>query len=175
MTSTFGEAQAVSPPLFRSSVHHYRLFWGRLMRARRMDSRLVKIHRCYSLAEAAQVLGVHKNTIANWLRQGLQTIDKTRPLLIQGAELRRFLQERRRRGKSPCREDELYCFRCRAPRHPDGGLVDYRPMPPSSGNLSGLCPQCGCLMHRRVSSKQLTVMEVKFDIAFPQAQSRLKD
>jgi hypothetical protein len=142
------------------------------MRARRMDLRLVKIHRSYTITEAAQLLGVHKSTILNWLRQGLQTIDKTRPLLIQGSELRRFLLERRRRRKSPCRDDELYCLRCRAPRRPDGGLADHLPITASSGNLRGLCPQCGSLMYRRISIKQLTALATKLDIAFPQGQSR---
>ena len=143
------------------------------MGARRIDSRVIKLHRSYSVGEAAEALGVHKNTVANWLRQGLQPIDKVRQILIHGEELRRFLKERRHRRKSPCRPDELWCLRCKAPRRPDGGLVDYLPMSASGGNLRGLCPKCGCLMHRRVSKTQLAAMAAQFDIAFPQAQSRL--
>jgi excisionase family DNA binding protein len=145
------------------------------MGERRIDSRVIKLHRSYSVDEAAEALGVHKNTVANWLRQGLQPIDKIRPILIHGEELRRFLKERRHQRKSPCLRDQLWCLRCKAPQRPDGGLVDYLSMSTSGGNLRGLCPECGCLMHRRVSIKQLPAVAAQFDIAFPQAQSRLND
>ena len=64
------------------------------MGTRRIDSRVIKLHRSYSVGEAAATLGVHKNTVANWLRQGLQPIDKVRQILIHGEELRRFLSVR---------------------------------------------------------------------------------
>jgi hypothetical protein len=140
-----------------------------------MDARLIKVHRSYRLDEAAQALGVHKNTVANWLRYGLMPIDGNRPVLIHGTELRRFLAERRRRRKSPCKIDEFWCLRCRAPRRPDGGLVDFVPMSASRGNLRGLCFSCGCLMHRSVSQTKLAFLTEFFDIAFPQDQSRLRD
>ena len=54
------------------------------MGARRIDLRVIKLHRSYSVGEAAEALGVHKNTVANWLRQGLQPIDKVRQILIHG-------------------------------------------------------------------------------------------
>jgi hypothetical protein len=151
------------------------LMGGHLMGTRSADLRRVKIHRSYMIGEAAETLGVHKNTIAIWLRRGLKSIDKARPILIHGTELRRFLQERRHRQKSPCGPDELWCLRCRAPRPPDGGLVDYKPRTVSRGNLSGLCSSCGCLMYRQVSAAQLSALNALFDIAFPQAQSRIND
>ena len=145
------------------------------MRVRSCNPRHIKIHRSYMIKEAAGVLGCHPNTIANWLRRGLKPIDKVRPILIHGTELRRFLQERRQRRKSPCKPDELWCLRCRAPRRPDGGLADYSPRTASRGNLSGLCPRCGSLMNRQVSKAQLTALSAFLDIAFPQAQSRIND
>jgi hypothetical protein len=145
------------------------------MRRRTRNPRHIKIHRTYRIREAAEILGVHKNTIALWLRRGLKPIDTVRPILVHGMELRRFLTERRHRHKSPCQPDEFWCLRCRTPRKPDGGLVDYKPMTALRGNLSGLCDHCGCLMHRQVSKTQLDPMSAYFDIAFPQAQSRISD
>ena len=46
-----------------------------------------KIHRNYSVVEIARRFGVHKNTVRNWLKQGLVTIDGRRPILILGREL----------------------------------------------------------------------------------------
>lgn len=145
------------------------------MQRRSIDARRIKIHRSYTIAEAAEELGIHKNTMANWLRQGLKVIDGQRPILIHGAELRRFLSERRRERKSSCKSDEFWCLRCRAPRKPYGGLVDLIATPGAGGNLRGLCPECGCLMHRRASEAKLATVGAYFDVKIPHDQSRLRD
>ena len=41
------------------------------MAVRRLNPGLVKIHRSYSIDQVARTLGVHKNTVANWLKDGL--------------------------------------------------------------------------------------------------------
>ena len=60
------------------------------MGARPADPRRIKLHRSYSIAEAADTLGVHQHTVENWLRQGLRPIDRRRPILIHGAECGSF-------------------------------------------------------------------------------------
>ncbi|EYD76116.1 hypothetical protein Rumeso_02305 [Rubellimicrobium mesophilum DSM 19309] len=51
--------------------------------------------------------------------------------------------------KRPCGPGQFYCFRCREPRAPAAGMVDYLALSPRAGNLRGLCGSCGALMHRR--------------------------
>ena len=89
----------------------------------------VPIHRirqryAYSIVEVTELLGVHKNTVRIWLRSGLYAMDNTRPILIHGSELKRFLLNRRLSGKSPCKPHEFFCLKCRQPRAPWGGVVD---------------------------------------------------
>src|SRR6266699_3150405 len=83
----------------RASVHRSarRRKWIRrdLMGARHPNPRLVKIHRNYAVEDIARLFDVHKNTVRNWLKQGLASIDDRRPILVLGHELSRFLQERR--------------------------------------------------------------------------------
>ena len=57
---------------------------------KRVNPNLAKIHRNYSVGEAAALLGVHKNTVRNWIKNGLPLCDDRRPALILGAELREF-------------------------------------------------------------------------------------
>jgi Homeodomain-like domain len=47
------------------------------MGSRHPNPRLVKIHRNYSVEDIARLFGIHKNTVRNWLKQGLRpsTID----------------------------------------------------------------------------------------------------
>ena len=99
------------------------------MAKRRPNARLIKLHRSYSVEDAARVLGVHKNTVANWLKNGLRAIDDRRPIVIQGRVLRTYLEERHRTRKKRCGHGELYCLRCRAPRRPADNRAFYRSCP----------------------------------------------
>jgi hypothetical protein len=46
------------------------------MGSRRPNARLAKIHRSYSVEEMARLFNVHKNTVRNWVEQGLAAIRK---------------------------------------------------------------------------------------------------
>jgi hypothetical protein len=140
-----------------------------------LDARRVKLHRSYSVEEAARLLRVHKNTVRTWIKTGLQPIDERRPTLILGRELARFLHERRQRSRKPCQPGQLYCVRCRAPKDPAARFAEYVPMTAGSGNLKGLCGTCGTVMWRRVSLRNLTDVTGALDVAFPQAQRRIAD
>jgi transposase-like protein len=72
------------------------------MGKRHPNPRLVKIHRSYSVEEIAGLFGIHKNTIRAWLKQGLEPIDKSRPVLVHGKVLAAFLTARRAASKRPC-------------------------------------------------------------------------
>lgn len=112
------------------------------MRKRRPNHRLVKVHRSYTVEEVARLLGTHKNTVRTWVKAGLPTCDSRRPTLILGRHLSEFLQVRRKKNKTPCQPDEMYCLRCRAAKRPAGNMADYQPITFSLGNLSGICPDC---------------------------------
>lgn len=119
------------------------------MPSRRANPNAVKMHRSYSISELAQRLSVHKNTVANWQRNGLTPIDAKRPLLFQGAVVREFLAKRYASRKCPCPPGTIYCFRCREPRRPALGMVEYVAHGPETGNLHAMCEVCETLMHRR--------------------------
>src|SRR5688572_18012676 len=105
------------------------------MPKRRINPRLIKLHRAYSVDEAARTLGAHKNSVRGWIKAGLPTIDSRRPTLILGSELRRFLEARRKSSRRPCPPGHFYCFRCRQPQLPAAGMVDFVARNNVSGNL----------------------------------------
>jgi hypothetical protein len=125
------------------------------MRRRRPNHRLVKGNRNYVVDELATLLGVHRHTVRQWVKRGLPTIDERRPMLMLGRDVIAFLAERRSKNKRPCRPGEMYCMRCRCPRRPARDLVDYHSQTALLGNLSGICPVCESLIHRRVSLAKL--------------------
>ncbi len=124
-----------------------------MARRRLLNPRRVKTHRSYTVEEAAELLGVHKGTVRNWLKLGdLPTIDDRRPALILGRTLAQFLDRRRAAAKNPCQPGEIYCVRCRVPRAPAGGMADFKPNGRGGGSLIGLCPVCDGLMYRQTGS-----------------------
>ena len=60
----------------------------------------VKRHQIYTVWEAANVVGVHRQTVIRWIKdKGLSADMSQRPWLIEGREFKAFLEERRSRGK----------------------------------------------------------------------------
>jgi hypothetical protein len=145
------------------------------MGKRLKNYRLVKIHRNYTLEEVSCLLDIHKNTVREWIRRGLSTIDDKRPLLILGRDLSSFLQARRVKNKRPCKHNEMYCLRCREPKIPAGNMVDYQPTTESLGNLFGICPDCEAGMNRRTSLAQLEQIGGILDITFPEGLRHIVD
>jgi hypothetical protein len=143
------------------------------MRRRHPNPRLVKVHRNYSVDDIARLFGIHKNTVRNWLRQGLSTIDGRRPVIILGRELSRFLHERRQKAKQPCGPGRIYCIACRTPKVPALKMADCTPTSPVAGNLFGICPDCGRLIYRRVNLGKIDAIRGELEIAFRQPSSRI--
>ena len=122
---------------------------------RHPNPRLAKIHRSYSVEDLARLFKVHKNTVRNWLKHGLQPIDAQRPILIRGQNVRRFLTERRLRGKQACGPGRIYCLPCRAPKVPAGNMVECVTVADTIGTLQGICPDCNRMIYRRVNPQKL--------------------
>ncbi len=144
------------------------------MAARRVNPYVVKLNRSFSIGELAGRLGVHKNTVRHWQRQGLAPIDSSRPLLFQGAVVRAFLATRNASRKRPCPPGTFYCFRCREPRPPAPGMVQYLPMTDVSGNLRAICATCETMMNRRACRAALAKVMPGLDVQITQAPPRLK-
>ncbi len=145
------------------------------MAKRHPNPRLAKIHRSYTVEEVSALFGVHRNTVREWVKRGLPTSDRKRPVLILGPALAAFLQARRTRNKRPCALGELYCVRCRAPQAPAGGMVDFQPLTATLGNLMAMCPVCETLMNRRVSLAKLARMRGILEITTPKALLRIDE
>ncbi len=143
------------------------------MATRRPNYRLAKIHRNYTVDEVARLYGVRRNTVRDWIKRGLPTIDRTRPMVILGRALAQFLKARGLQNKQTCQSGELYCVRCRVPKTPAGDMADYEELTATLGNLVGICPTCGCIMNRRVNLDKLERVSGNLDIRMPQALRRI--
>lgn len=143
------------------------------MATRRVNPRLIKLHRTYSVDEVARTLGVHKNSVRGWIKSGLPIIDKARPVLMLGRELRQFLEQQRNARKRPTPPGHIYCFKCRDASKPALNMVEYVPFNSITGNLTALCCTCETVMNRRARQDSLPIIMPGFAVQIRQAPSRI--
>ena len=136
---------------------------------------LVKINRNYTFEELAALLGVHKNTVSSWVKNGLPCLDERRPFLILGGEARAYLQQKRTDKKQRCKPDELFCMSCKAPTKPAENFVEYVPMSLTKGRLTGFCERCESVVNKFVRYDSLERYSVLFDLSVPTALEHIND
>lgn len=143
--------------------------------AKHASARRVKLHRSYTYDEAAKLLGVHKRTVATWVKdKGLEAVTDQRPHLILGADLKAFL-ERQKKPKAKCAAHQLYCFTCRAPRDPADNALEYRQRNATQGQLKARCIQCGTTMHKGANRAILAAIGAQYTVTITKADQRLSD
>lgn len=142
---------------------------------RHPNPRRAKIHRTYSVEDVSRLFGIHKNTVRNWIKQGLAPIDNHRPILFRGQEIARFLTERRARAKQTCGSGRIYCVACHAPKVPAGKMAECVPATDTRGMLRGICPDCNRMIYRRVNPKKLDTVRGDLDVTVTQAKSRIEE
>ena len=141
---------------------------------KRVDYRRIRTHRIYTVVEAAERLGVHEHTMRAWIKAGLAVIDDKRPLLIRGGDLKIFAKTARQKSRRPCEPGEMYCLRCRVPRRPALGMVEFEVShQDAAGNLRALCSSCEAVMRQRASDRTRAVFERLYTVEFRQPQDTL--
>jgi len=145
------------------------------MAKRNQNPRLAKIHRSYKVDEIANLYGTHKNTVLNWIKQGLPTFDNKRPLMILGSDLNAFHAKQRVKNKRPCKQNEIYCMKCKTPKEPASGMVEYQSVNAKTGNIIGICPECETLMYRRISNTKIQQFSEQMGFTIPQAHLHIVD
>ena len=145
------------------------------MAKRLQNPRLAKIHRPYKVDEVADLYQVDKNTVRNWIKQGLQTCDTKRPILMKGNALNEFHAKRRIRNKQPCKLNEIYCMHCKKPQIPVSGLVELKHINAKTGNLIAICSCCETIMHRRVSLSKIQLFSAQMGFTLPLAHLRITE
>lgn len=61
---------------------------------------------------------LHPQTVRQWLKDGLKTIDNTKPTLVYGDDLREFLGRQNQSSKCKLEFHQLYCVKCREAKEP---------------------------------------------------------
>lgn len=148
-------------------------FGGRVMR-RLPSPNMIKTHYVYTVWEAAQALGRHRQTVIRWIKDKGLVADRSKPpWLIQGKDLKHFLGYRRAKSKTKLALHHFFCVGCKAPQEPDGKFAEYTQASPTTGMLKALCPACGSIVNKVVRSADLVAIRAKLEVTVQQATPRL--
>ena len=143
---------------------------------RRSNYRLVKIHRNYSIEEAARLSGVASLTVRRWIKDELlPAVLGRKPILILGTELADFLGARSHHGGAKLQLEQCYCFKCRSPRSPALGFAEFIPRTPTTGNIRAFCEICDTVMNKAVSMSSLPALSRLVEVTIGQAEQHLMD
>lgn len=132
---------------------------------RRANPQRIKIHRNYTIEEAAETLAVSVPTVRNWIKDGLPALTSKRRFLLLGPDIRNYLQEKRQTKRTKLKSGQMYCLPCRKAHYPDGMIADYVPRNQTHGKLVGLCPACGTICNRFSKKADLPGLAAILDIA----------
>ena len=137
-----------------------------MAKAKRRTYNIRRIHlkQSYSVQEVAELFGLHKNSVLNWVKDGLRLNDDKKPYLVHGGVLSDYLKARQAKRKQLCKVDEFYCFKCRAPRRPWEGVVDIAIQNKTKLWLSGLCDHCNTMMYKASGLRRLPEYQKIFEV-----------
>lgn len=134
---------------------------------------LVKTYHSYEVGELAEKLGVHKQTVRRWIKEGLPVCDGIRPTIILGRHLKPWLKEKRSHLTTKLRPGQAYCFCCKQPSEFFGNFADLQSFGPNMLNLTGFCEICETTMFRRVGLKNFNRDKGELKVSLPEALEQL--
>jgi len=123
----------------------------------------IKALKTYTIEEAAEVSGVSTRTIRNWARDGLRVMDRARPTLIRGDDLRNHIKSKRSKGAVKTRIDTFYCVSCRAERRAAEGMADCV-ISSGRAKLTALCETCGTLVSKPIAVNAIPELDRTLDL-----------
>lgn len=133
-------------------------------RRRNYNLRRIKATWPYTAPEVAKTLGIHKNAVLRWLKEGLRANRDKRPFLIRGDELIRFLSARQQSRRQKCAADEFYCFKCRVPRKAYLNIADVEFVSPSRFRVKAICEVCSTALNKMQGAGNLAKIQQTFHV-----------
>ena len=147
---------------------------------RRYNHRLISSNHPYTYKEISSLFKITIDTVKRWRRQGLLAVDPdSRPILVMGKELKRFVKSKMSRQRHTLKKDELYCTKCQAARHSKDQIVKlvFDVAEFSAGNkkvtIIGRCEQCGTQLFK-FSSESIIRKLIKTGVLILEQGQRLK-
>lgn len=128
---------------------------------RKPDFRRIRPSQTYSIAELADAVQRNPATVRKWIREGMPTIDRLKPLVIDGARAKDWLRWKWARRKSPTAANEAHCLHCRKPRPFAEGSRSVKQVNAKVLAIAGECAVCNCRMNKFASAKSVALLNIQ--------------
>ncbi len=130
---------------------------------KRINTRRIKAKISYPVAVFAELVGVHPNTVNNWVKhEGLQRVEGVYPHLIYGQDAIDFLNARQQKNRSTLSLDEFNCLKCDAPRKAWEGMAAIESINTKKALLRAVCESCNGKISKFISLKNKAAIEETF-------------
>lgn len=129
---------------------------------RKPDLRNIRTSHVYTLPKIAICQGRTLRTVQLWVKEGLPTLEGSKPELVDGAELKAWLAQKWQSKKKPCSDGELLCCSCSKPQKPIEGSVSLHPRTDKTISICGTCGQCGKPQKQVGSLSKLEEIKLSF-------------
>lgn len=107
---------------------------------------------------------LHAQTIRTWInKDGLQTLDKGRPILIYGYDLIAFLKKKNTKNKCVTEFDHIFCMKCQdaRPVFQKRIIVEQKNR---SLHVKGRCRECKSIMCQNYKMDVLSKLKITFTL-----------
>ena len=132
----------------------------------------IKSFRTYKIEEAAEVSGVSRRTIGNWVAKGLHVMDGERPVLIRGDDLRDFIKRQREGRKIKTALDRFFCVRCSKARKAAGRVADCS-INGKHVTLTALCEVCETVVSKPIAEARIPEIARTLDLTIKRHERTL--
>ncbi len=122
---------------------------------RKYNLKRVRRNYTYSVDEIAELFAISVMTVFRWIAdEGLPRLSGSKKYFVHGSQLVAFLGHKNGKNKKPCRENEIYCCKCRGPRAPDFQTLKIKEIPNGTIRVSGQCAVCCTSINKVVSGQK---------------------
>ena len=116
-------------------------------------------HFVYSVDDLMKLYAVTRNTVSNWVKEGLRPSDGSVPYVFGGEEVQRFHDARQLTSSAPLRKGEFKCLGCRGRVFPEPQGLSLARTASGGGSVMGRCPDCDRVVTKRVDAPERTLKE----------------
>lgn len=128
--------------------------------------KLIKYWFCYDIDDIChlyQQYSLNHQTVRKWIRKGLKTIDKGKPILIYGYELKAFLGKQNQSNKCQTEFNQMFCMKCQE------GKEFYKKQIQLEANqqflrAKALCSNCKSVMNKPYKLADLPELRKMFAV-----------
>lgn len=117
-----------------------------------------KRHRVYSVADVLELKGICRNTLSNWVGEGLSPSPTAGPQVFRGSELNRFIEDRRKRNRKNLLKGQFLCTGCKSGVFPEIESVSIDERKTGGSMAKAACPDCSGLVVKLLGGTECDAM-----------------